>query len=390
MANWKTIDGVEIRNVSMRLVFRFQGKQRRETLRMDHDKTAMKPTTANILFAKRRVAEINKAIRKGEFSYAKYFPHSKHAEQSNPQSFGDFMEIWFSQLAIKRSTRKCYERYKNNFWKPALGALPLGSIKHSDITTTLNKGNWRSGKTRNNVLAICRSVFDLAVIDGLIQKNPCEAIEQAKWQKRKPDPFELNEAEAIIEYMHAHYSEQVCNFFEFQFFSGLRTSEAIGLTWDAIDLKKNTAYISQAFVGDEMEDSTKTAKPRTVKLNSRALAAVKRQKNWTYAASERVFHDPGTNKPWAYEQNARKRYWTPTLKALGLRYRRPYNTRHTYATVGLMAGVNPSFMAKQLGHDIKIFFGVYADWIDGSASDAEMQKIEAKIENKPLFNHLRT
>jgi len=120
------------------------------------------------------------------------------------------------------------------------------------------------------------------------------------------------------------------------------------------------------------------------------LAAIKRQKNWTYAASERVFHDPGTNKPWAYEQNARKRYWTPTLKALGLRYRRPYNTRHTYATVGLMAGVNPSFMAKQLGHDIKIFFGVYADWIDGSASDAEMQKIEAKIENKPLFNHLRT
>ncbi|SNS59923.1 hypothetical protein SAMN06265795_10481 [Noviherbaspirillum humi] len=27
---------------------------------------------------------------------------------------------------------------------------------------------------------------------------------------------------------------------------------------------------------------------------------------------------------------------------LGIRYRRPYNTRHTYATVGLMSGANPA------------------------------------------------
>jgi integrase len=29
-----------------------------------------------------------------------------------------------------------------------------------------------------------------------------------------------------------------------------------------------------------------------------------------------------------------------------------------------MAGVNPAFMARQLGHSLDMFFKVYAKWID--------------------------
>lgn len=146
-----------------------------------------------------------------------------------------------------------------------------------------------------------------------------------------------------------------------------------------MDLRGSTIVVKQAFVTDQLEDTTKTSKPRTVNLNSRALGAITRQKAWAYLAGGRVFHDPGTDKPWQYEQNARKRYWTPTLKALGIRYRRPYNCRHTYATLGLMAGANPAFMARQLGHGLKVFFEDYADWINGDANANEMAKIEGKI-----------
>jgi integrase len=37
---------------------------------------------------------------------------------------------------------------------------------------------------------------------------------------------------------------------------------------------------------------------------------------------------------------------------LGIRQRPAYNTRHTFATVALMAGVNPAYSARQLGHAI--------------------------------------
>lgn len=118
--------------------------------------------------------------------------------------------------------------------------------------------------------------------------------------------------------------------------------------------------------------------PHLVKLPAEALAAVLAQKRHT-ANSSKVFHDPYYNEPWLYHRITRATFWTTTLKRLGIRHRRTYNTRHTYATIGLMAGVNPAFMARQLGHSLEMFFKVYAKWIDGQHDDREMAKIETAI-----------
>ncbi|MDP5008066.1 MAG: integrase, partial [Glaciimonas sp.] len=72
-------------------------------------------------------------------------------------------------------------------------------------------------------------------------------------------------------------------------------------------------------------------------------------------------------------------YWTPTLKLLGIRYRRPYCTRSTCATIGLMSGANPAYMANQLGHGLDVFFKDYAAWINGDSNSGELKKIEARI-----------
>ncbi|TWC62566.1 hypothetical protein [Herbaspirillum sp. SJZ099] len=60
-------------------------------------------------------------------------------------------------------------------------------------------------------------------------------------------------------------------------------------------------------------------------------------------------------------------------------YRRPYDIRHTYATIDLMAGANPACLAKRLGHSFKTFFDIYAGWINGADNDREMLKIEASL-----------
>jgi integrase len=369
--------GVEIRETSIRLSFYYQGKRYKETL--FGGEAPLPPTPANIKYAGRVASEIRAKIRNGEFRFAEYFPHSEHAKQDDPDSLGAFMDHWHGQLSLKGSTTTTYRRMKDNFWKPHLGDRRITAIKHSDITTVLKKGGWKSGKTRNNYLSMLSSVFELAVADGLVAKNPCDSIEQASWQKAPPDPFTPEEANLILSSMQEHYPEPVLNFYEFMFFSGLRTGEGIGLEWTEVDFPSKTVLVKQGFVVDEMSD-TKTSKARTVNLNSRALAALKRQKAWTYLhKSGRVFLDPGTGEPWAYEQNARKRYWKPTLKRLGIRYRRPYNTRHTCATMGLMAGVNPAYMAAQLGHSLEVFLRDYSKWINGDQDAREMAKIEEQI-----------
>jgi integrase len=369
--------GIELRDSSIRIVFYFRGKQTRETLYLDNE--ALPPTPANIKYARRIAMEVRDKIASGTFNYAEYFPHSPRAQTAAGGTLGDFLDRWYSQLELKASTMATYRRMKDSFWKPQLGHLALDKVKHSDITMALKNGGWSSGKTRNNYVSMLSSVFNLAVADGLVDRNPCDTIEAASWQKKKVDPFTMEEAELILDHMRKKYPEPVANFFEFQFFTGMRTGETIGLEWAAVDLREKTVTVEQAFVVDKMTD-TKTSRARTVHLNSRAMAALQRQQAWTRLQEHgRVFQDPGTGKPWAYEQNARKRYWMPTLKSLGIRYRRPYNTRHTYATVGLMAGVNPAYMARQLGHGVDVFLKDYASWIQGQQDIFEMSKIERSI-----------
>lgn len=378
MGTGKSASGVEVRATSIRIIFSFEGKQRKETLCLNNEPLA--PTPANVKYATRIAAEVRDKVRNGLFSYADYFPNSPRAQANQAGTVAEFMDKWFLQLELKSSTLSEYKRMKDKFWKPAIGHKKIDKITHSDITTALKAGTWNSNRTRNNMLYMLRAVFNLAVADGVIPKNPCVTIENAAWQRKKPDPFSIVEANRIIAYLTEKHDPQVANFYEFMFFSGLRTGEGLGLEWSEVDMHKKTVSVRQSFVRSEMQE-TKTSKERTVKLTARAFEALKRQKDWTFVGnrSGRVFHNPATDKPWAKIQNITDPYWKPTLKALGIRYRRPYNTRATYATIGLMSGARPAYMAAQLGHSLEVFYRDYADWIADQDDDREMGKIEAQI-----------
>ena len=42
--------------------------------------------------------------------------------------------------------------------------------------------------------------------------------------------------------------------------------------------------------------------------------------------------------------------WEPLLKRLGVRYRPPYQMRHTFATLAISVGENINWVARMLGH----------------------------------------
>jgi integrase len=64
--------------------------------------------------------------------------------------------------------------------------------------------------------------------------------------------------------------------------------------------------------------------------------------------------------------SATDKYFQAALTELGIRARRPYNCRHTYATMCLMAGMNPAFIATQLGHSVQMLLSTYARWINSA------------------------
>ena len=57
--------------------------------------------------------------------------------------------------------------------------------------------------------------------------------------------------------------------------------------------------------------------------------------------------------------------WSPACRAVGLDpLPRPYDLRHSFASLLLAEGRQPIWIAKQLGHSLAVFLSTYAHLID--------------------------
>ncbi|SFJ05524.1 integrase [Nitrosomonas sp. Nm34] len=87
------------------------------------------------------------------------------------------------------------------------------------------------------------------------------------------------------------------------------------------------------------------------------------QKQYTLLFNNKVFHNPSKQELWKGDLEIR-RAWTPILRVAGVRYRNPYQTRHTFASMMLSAGENISWLSAQMGHsNVLITAKIYARWI---------------------------
>lgn len=118
-----------------------------------------------------------------------------------------------------------------------------------------------------------------------------------------------------------------------------------------------------------------------MKLLGPALAALNAQKSLTYLGGEVIFNNPncggrakqerwtGANQIW--------RVWQSTIRKAKVRYRKPYQTRHTYASMMLSAGEHPMWVAKQMGHkDWTMIARVYGKWMPDADMSAGSRAVE--------------
>jgi integrase len=279
-----------------------------------------------------------------------------------------------SHLAF--STEKEYRAMLNRYWLPELGDVEIKRITTSLLLEVIAKQTW-SPKTRNNALGPLKNVFDLAHMDGIIDSNPAAKIRNAKVQKPEPDPLTLEESELVLEWMNRE--PQWKHYFEVAFFTGMRTSELIALRWSDVDFNSRIIRVHRARV--RLRDKgTKTSTIRDIELSSRAVDALKRQKEFTFLRDAEVFIHPHTGEP-IIDDRPPRLFWESALKACGLRHRAAYQTRHTCISLWLMAGANPMWVARQAGHSSpQMTFNRYARWIARADAGLEMAKVEAKLD----------
>lgn len=349
--------GVTIRKHSngetINITFTYKGVKCREPL------SNLEVNSKNIKYAERTLGEIHNKIERGTFNYGEHFPRSARLKIFGNASTGKTVKVYLEEYLVICKTRKLSPSTIGGY-KKCLNALEsLHVFPASELTPAALKTWIQSQKTTlktiRNQLSFLRSALDEAVTDGVLQINPVSLVTASRYQSSKTDeesdyivdPLSPAEVEALL---HAAGNKQWENLFRFAIETGMRSSELCALRWRDIDFIGKTAHVQNASVVGVIKGTKTKAGTRKIELTEEALYALTCQKPFTFMKDAMVFEDPKTESPWAGADAIRKKAWVPTLRKAGIRYRNPYQTRHTFATRHISRGANLFWLASQMGH----------------------------------------
>jgi integrase len=385
--------GIELRkgstSESIRIKFMYRGMECRESLKLAH-------TKQNINYAVRLRGEILNAIEKNAFRYADYFPNSAHAGKfgSVPTkiTIGELLreQLGIAKRTLSPSTYRGYQQVYDSHlfvqWdKTLLLELTAPALRL-----------WIGGldckiKTVRNILTPLRNALEQAVNDDMIEYNPLERVKLAKIMPREQrkteyvvDPFDMAEILAIL----AACDGQERNVWQHAFATGMRTSEFIALEWPSIDWIHGRIGVDRVRVEGITKDDAKTFSGlRMIDMLQGAFDALVAQKPFTLLAGGLVFNDPRYAQGWA-DDHALKKRWMIILRKAGVRYRNPYQTRHTFASTLLSSGANPLYVAKQMGHrDTEMITRNYGRWIEqGTEPETRKQLLAFFAQRSPTLS----
>ena len=375
--------------------FRYRDKRCRE-------QTALDNTPANRKKLQAILKRIEAEITLGTFEYHKYFPNSPKAQEFTRQAelqrsheahdtplFSEFCETWMDEMRVqwRKSHITTIEGTLRNYLIPEFGEKEVGHITRQEILSfraSLAKVETRSKKPLsasriNRIMTPLRMILGEAA-NRFEFTSPYQGIKSLKVPRSDVEPFSLEEVRLILATVRANFR----NYYTVRFFTGLRTGEIDGLQWDCVDFQRRQILVRQALVNGEIEQTKTDGSYRHIEMPQLVYDALNDQRKATGNKSF-VFCNREGNP--LNHNNVTKRVWYPLLSHLGLRKRRPYQTRHTAATLWLAAGENPEWIARQMGHTTtEMLFRVYSRYVpnltrrDGSAFERLLiNEFEAKV-----------
>lgn len=377
----KLTRGVTVRDFAtgqrIQIAFTYKGTRCREILKAPVSK-------ANIKYAANLLGEIQNNIERKTFSYVEYFPESPKARifgviGNRSKTVLEYLDE-YQMACIKRglsaSSIEGYRKIKNN-------VTELHDIRVIDLTPStlkdyvITSGN--SAKTLRNKFSYLRSALAEAVTEGLVPINPIDTIKLSNYvqkdNKVSPDgehndvdPFKPVEIQAI----YSKCREDELNIVQFVFNTGMRPSEWSALKWSDIDFINNQVNVTSAIVVGQTKGTKTKAGRRSIPLNEVAMSALLRQKALTFLHNDYIFMQVQTRVQLPKKElnrvnpdSFRKHQWSRILKAAGVRYRYPYQMRHTFATMHISSGENLWKLANWMGHaSPEMLFRHYGSFIE--------------------------
>ena len=370
---------IRTRNNFLFFDFRYKAVRCRE-------QTLLKDTPENRKKLEPYATQIDREIKAGTFQYEKYFPNSKNLEKvqapvkaksvdlrevqtvsSDSPSLKEFSEEWFEENLIrwKLSHQETVRGILDKHLIPRFGDMNVSHITKGDILkfrSSLAKvqiGN-KTGLSPmriNHIMTSLRMILNDAA-DRFQFITPFQGIKPLKVPRSDVDPFTIDEVRLILSTVRLDFR----NYYEVRFFTGMRTGEIDGLKWKYVDFNRREILVRETLVRMREENTKTPGSVREIQMSEPVYQALKAQWEVTGKLSQFVFCN--RNGTPLDHTNVTKRIWYPTLEMLGMKRRRPYQTRHTTATLWLASGENPEWIARQMGHSsTTMLFTVYSRFV---------------------------
>lgn len=309
-----------------------------------------------------------------------------------------WMTAWITSRSSNLTHSSQYERkqYIRLYIVPYIGKLTLKELKQNDVRRLYDALVRRglSDNTIRNTRNILRAALNQAVEDEVIKKNVAQKIVPPNSLKPPKEIRSLSDEE-VAKFTEAVKTDERGPMFFVDLFTGMRKSELLGLTWDCVDFDGQTIHLYRQLrllegTGQYAFTPLKNKKERDIYPPAcvfDVLKAVHKKQteqrirsgqNWKNNENFVFTKEDGSHLSHKGVYQAFKRI----AGSCGITQARVHDLRHTYATISLQNGVDPTTVSKMLGHaTVSFTLDVYTHMTNNSAhgAAAKMQDYIDKI-----------
>jgi integrase len=322
---------------------------------------------------------------------------SKHAPTNREDrhiTLNEYVTRWL-KAAVGQLAPVTHQNYKQHLTLhilPTLGPLRVADLRRrhvKDLLTTIRSTTNAQGRSfaKNSlrlIFAALSSVLTDAVDDEILVANPVIRLGQSKKRSAtrmtaddvltRLRPMTWAQAQTFDHTLSTlHRNNLLDARYALLFFvmakTGMRPGEALALQPDDLDLAKRTMRVERAATMGGQVKSTKTNEVRTVDLSASLTPKLEAYRNWLeletmggrWRDSPWLFPD---DKGLLYEERHIRRVFHRVLRQANLPTFRPYDLRHTFASLLLSSAVPLLYVSQQLGHaNPTTTLKYYARWI---------------------------
>ena len=222
------------------------------------------------------------------------FELKKEAESVANEEVPMTWENWYAEclrrmrLELRPSTIQNYETQLKKWVHPFWKSKEIKTITQSNVHELIFESVAESVApyTRKSLLKMVARVFEMAVIEGIIDRNPCKGV-SVKTPETEKKVLTTGEAQKLLAEGRA-----CCHRFypvwALALMTGMRSGELFALKWQNVDFENRAIHVVEQWTSKCGFGPTKTRKTRVTPINDALLVFLKELKLGSGARSEFV------------------------------------------------------------------------------------------------------